>query len=432
MRSAGFTAEVSLYRSSASYLSLYSGSDVLPVGIAGSGAWRDFGDPTHTVSNSPPVLAGYCGAEGQPCCSAPFQNLPAFGPLVSCGQGLGCDTLTGKCVASCGGPGQPCCDGPETRALKWTAAGAVYSPTSMGLKEPCRQGGCDKQSHRCFTCGNQDGVPCCPPDAVQYTARCIGPNLECAFASPDGVAGTCRGCGSPGKPPCAWGCENGLNIRDGLCYACGGDGQLPCDGACESGLAIAGGLCRVCGGLGQVACDHGCNGALGPKNGLCAECGSSFQAPCDFGCQPGTRLINGVCKLCGYSGQPPCTNGCVYPEKPAGGVCRVCGVLGQIPCDDGCGQGLVIKNAICTSPTDPVEETCASLGQSCVPSNQPGAHCCQRAGALELCVYEKCMACIQHGAEVPAFGPQICCSMKDGDVPMLDQASGKVICGIPG
>src|SRR5664279_719656 len=117
-----------------------------------------------------------CGMLGGPCCEAPHQNLPAYGPLVSCDQGLGCDVATKTCVAPCGGPGQPCCDGPDTSALKWTADGAVYSPNWWNVREMCT-GACDKQTHRCFTCGMTDLSPCCPPDAAQATARCRGTDL---------------------------------------------------------------------------------------------------------------------------------------------------------------------------------------------------------------------------------------------------------------
>jgi hypothetical protein len=418
MNMPGFTADISLYR--------------------GSGQYHLTPNP-HLMISSLIQLLKYlpffrCGALGEACCRAPFQNVPAFGPLVSCQQGLGCDITTDKCVSTCGGPGQVCCDGPETRAPKWTANGKIYSPNYWNMREMCDQGACDRQTHRCFTCGTQDGGPCCPPDAAQATARCIGRFLECEF-DPQGfyVSGTCRACGSKGKRPCDWGCDTGLDIRNGLCDICGGDSQPPCDNGCKPGLGLAHGLCRQCGNAGQIPCDNGCKGGLRLKNGLCAVCGVQGQPPCDSGCNPGTRLINGVCMFCGYNGQPPCTNGCVYPMKVIGGICRICGGDGQIPCDGGCNQGLVVRNGLCaTLQSPPPTESCSNVGEPCVPDNQTGIHCCQHAGAPELCVYGSCKACIPHGEEVPQGGTQICCSAKDGDVPVLDQFSGKVVCGIPG
>jgi hypothetical protein len=147
---------------------------------------------------------------------------------------------------------------------------------------------------------------------------------------------------------------------------------------------------------------------------------------------PGTRLVNGICVACGYTNQVPCSSGCVHPLKVAGGVCRTCGGNGQIPCDAGCNQGLAIKNGLCSTNQATTPENCSSIGQSCVPDSQQGIHCCQNPGAPELCVYEKCHACIPHGAEVPAGGTQICCDAKDGDQIVLDQASGRWVCGIPG
>jgi hypothetical protein len=68
-----------------------------------------------------PLFAS-CGGLGDVCCRPPAlaaaESTPVFGPLVSCGRGLGCDITSDRCVQPCGGTGQVCCDGPETRALK--------------------------------------------------------------------------------------------------------------------------------------------------------------------------------------------------------------------------------------------------------------------------------------------------------------------------
>jgi hypothetical protein len=139
---------------------------------------------------------------------APRASNREFGPLVSCKQGLGCDLASGTCVAACGGMGQACCDGPETRALRWTSDGRVFSPNPRFLREMCSAGACDKTSHRCFACGTADGAPCCPPDAAQATARCMGERLSCHFdAAGFNTSGTCHMCGIRGREPCPGGCR---------------------------------------------------------------------------------------------------------------------------------------------------------------------------------------------------------------------------------
>lgn len=373
-----------------------------------------------------------CGALGEDCCHAPIQNVSAFGPLVSCNEGLGCDIATNKCVSTCGGPGQVCCDGPETRAPKWTADGKIYSPNSFNMREMCNEGVCDKQTHRCITCGTKDGDPCCPPDAAQATARCFGASLSCEF-DPQGFyeSGICRACGKKGRSPCDWGCDPGLGLRKGLCDICGGNLQPPCDNGCNSGLGLLQGLCRQCGNAGQTPCDNGCRGGLKIKNGLCTACGAGGQPPCDSGCDLGTREINGVCTPCGNNDQLPCTTGiaCRYPMKVAGGVCRLCGADGQIPCNTGCNQWLAVKNGLCAAPQPETPESCAKIGQPCVAEHLSGTHCCQQEGARGLCVGGTCKACIAHGEPVPPWGTQLCCQF--GDVPVMDQDSGEAVCGIP-
>jgi hypothetical protein len=392
----GFTAQTSLYRTSTSYRGLATGSDRLTGGVIASGGW------TSTFASEVTRLNPWCGAVGGPCCRAPFQNVPAFGPLVSCQEGLGCDVTTNKCVSTCGGPGQVCCDGPETRALKWTADGKVQSPNSWNLREMCNQGACDRQTHRCFACGTQEGAPCCPPDAAQATARCVGDHLQCQF-DPLGFSksGTCRACGSMGKPNCHWGCDTGLGIRNGLCVICGGKGQLACDDGCDTGLRIRNGLCDTCGGNGQLACDDGCQRGLTASGGVCWQ----PQPP------GGGGRVGGVSGSSGGSGSTQC------------------GASGQNPCASGCNQGLILSGGKCVVPPPPA--TCALEGQACVADFVTGTHCCQTGGPL-LCVFGHCKACVPHGEECKKGGSQICCSAKDGDTCMLDQFSGKDVCGIPG
>jgi hypothetical protein len=405
---------------------------LVSIGAASYFLWPLFG--ADKIGVEPPFFPMPCGALGQACCRPPAASqIPAdLGPIVGCQQSLGCDITSGKCVSPCGDTGQVCCDGPETRATKWMADGKLYSPNSWNIRAMCDAGACDRQTHRCFTCGTQDGGRCCPPDAQQATARCVGDRLECEFDSQVfATSGTCRACGVKGRAPCPWGCDTGLDLRNGLCDICSGDGQPPCDKGCKPGLGLAKGLCRQCGNNQQIPCDFGCRAGLGLNNGLCVVCGGQGQAPCNSGCQPGTRLINGVCTLCGHSGQPPCMNGCVYPLKVAGGVCRQCGANGQTACDTGCDQGLILSAGKCAKPGEmPPGESCAVETQVCVADFVTGTHCCQTGGPL-LCVYGHCKACVPHGEEVKLGGTQICCNAKDGDVRKLDQALEKVICDIP-
>lgn len=393
--------------------------------------------PLTAVRETPADRIGLliCGALGQACCRPPVSTPPDLGPVVACNSGLGCNVQTNTCVQPCGGTGQVCCDGPETRATKWTSSGALYSPTSFDKIEMCRTGGCDIKSHRCYDCGTKDGEACCGPDAEQATSRCLDYHLECKAGKPLGalsVTGICRACGSPGKPPCHWGCDQNLEPDvQGNCNVCGGDMQVPCRRGCNPGLHLAQGLCRQCGNAGQIPCDTGCFGGLRIINGLCTACGTNGLPPCSGVCDPGWTIVNSRCQRCGGDGQPSCNGVCNYPLKTANGQCRFCGGNGQIPCDTGCNSGLVVSGGVCKPPSVPPGPICAVVNQACVPDNQPGTHCCQMPGAPEICNFGFCKACVPHGAVCAPGGTQICCSAKDGDICKLDQATGNAICDIP-
>ena len=380
-----------------------------------------------------------CGSVGEACCRAPAASqVPSLGPLVACNVGLGCDIQTNTCVQPCGGTGQVCCDGPETRAPKWTADGKPYSPNTWDMQEMCKAGACERQSHRCFACGTVDGQPCCPPDAAQATARCIGERLSCEFdpQRPYSIAGVCIKCGIAGRPPCDWGCDPGLGMLNKLCAACGGDGQVPCDGGlCKPGLGKIGGVCRTCGGLNQIPCDTGCSGGLGVRQGVCAACGNIGQPPCDNGCKTGARAINGICQPCGGLNQVPCDKGaaCNYPYRVAGGVCKQCGQLGQIPCDVGCDGGLVIINNQCSKPATSDPPTCAKVGEACVGNFVPsGNKCCNPPATPNplVCSYNTCKVCVPRGQQCVRFGPHLCCDKDDQCI--LDVQTQRDVCGIPG
>lgn len=433
---------------------------------------------TIVVTTPSPIVSAPafgCGELGNACCRPPDSvSASTLGPLVACGPGLGCDINTDTCVQPCGGPGQACCDGPETRALKWTEDGRVYSPNpplgiggGIGqLREMCTTGACDTQTHRCFSCGTTAGSDCCPPDAAQATARCIGdPHLECQYDAESAVSGTCIECGSKGKLPCYWGCDPGLDLRNRLCDVCGAEFHPPCDRGCNKGLETADGLCRRCGNRGEIPCDKcntsGCVKACKPPfriiKGLCDYCGGDGQAPCDSGCDPGLNFINGLCRPCGWTGQIPCTDGkckgsrrvfngvctpcggtgeipcatgCNYPLKLANGLCQVCGANGQPPCDvGGCIAGLVVTNGRCAPPGPEPPQTCARLKESCVPVQQPGTKCCQDGITPLVCNFSKCEACVPHGEVCRPFGTQICCSPNETCV--IDPFSGDAVCDIP-
>jgi hypothetical protein len=414
---------------------------VLALGAMNAAAQIPIGPLPSPVLKPPggprPTLPIVCGEAGQACCRAPasLQNRE-FGPLVSCKQGLGCDLASGTCVAPCGGIGQACCDGPETRALRWTSDGRVLSPNSPFLREMCSAGACDKASHRCFACGTADGAPCCPPDAAQATARCIGDRLSCHFdATGFNTSGTCHMCGIRGREPCPGGCDPGLGMRQGLCEACSHEGEPPCDGGCQPNMTLEQGICRGCGHLNQRPCGPGCLVPLGVRGGLCVQCGGAGQGPCDNGCKSGLRLMSsGVCVACGHLNQPPCQaegrDLCAVPLRVAGGLCQTCGAQGQIACDRGCDAGLTLVNNLCQRPSAPEPENCATLGQACSPPTGLGIQCCQSGPPL-LCIFNQCRACIPSGQVCPPGPNQTCC--KFGDVCRLEVEDGKekVACGVP-
>jgi hypothetical protein len=376
---------------------------------------RNLSDLFHIDSPFPTVIP--CGALGKACCRAPaaLQNIPAFGPVVSCQKGLGCDITTNKCVSTCGGTGQVCCDGPETRATKWSDRW-LYSPNDRNLREMCDTGVCDRQTHRCITCGNRQKGSCCSSDASQATARCFrdsvtGHRLVCNDPW-EGAGGACVQCGNSGQPTCATAgeppCDDGSVEResDGSCVPCGRAGLPTCD---------VGEPCRD----GQSVPDWS-----SPK---CVPAGGPNQ-PChpDGRCDNPGYFCNSS-RICQYYNYPnPGGIGGVGGGGGGGGG-GVCGANGQIPCGGiRCNQGLILSGGKCVLPSS-TPGSCALEGQTCVADFLTGTHCCQTGGPL-LCVYQRCKACIPHGEEVPPWGTQICCSY--GDAVVWDQFSQKAVCGI--
>ena len=314
---------------------------------------RDFGDLIYVDSPLPTAVS--CGALGKACCRAPAasQNVPAFGPLVSCQKGLGCDITTNKCVSTCGIPGQVCCDGPETRAPKWTADGRIYSPNSRNMREMCDTGVCDKQTHRCITCGTQAGGPCCSSDAAQATTRCYrdaktGHRLVCN----DSWAGNCVECGQVGQPTCKT------------------TGEAPCD----DGGVEKNGLCVFCGWAGQPTCDRGepCRGGHSVPDRWFNECiaAGGPNQPCrpDGGCDYQGLFCNNsrICQSCGHPGETCCApgnldnlvsgnTGCLQPAECVNNRCFACGQkdLPVCPGKDFCRDGSEIVSGWCRGAPPP-------------------------------------------------------------------------------
>jgi hypothetical protein len=373
-----------------------------------------------------------CGGVGQSCCRPPVTPSADLGPVVACKVGLGCDIATNTCITPCGGPGQVCCDGPETRAVKWTPDGRIYSPNWFGMVEMCESGGCDIQSHRCFACGTREGAACCPPDAAQATARCFGHNMSCGFTNDSGTQGICTLCGVRFRPQCEDGCDNPLKIRNGVCDICGAEWQPPCDEGCDPGLDRAQGLCRYCGANGQITCDRGCNQGTVPVGGICRTCGNGGQPTCIGGhCNYGFTPVAGICHPCGAEWQRPCGTRCNYPMKVANDVCRFCGAKGQIPCDVvRCNHGLTVIGGLCSTPGQPSQ--CALAGDRCVLSAYPGTHCCAGSGAPLKCMWSndgnRCRSCVPSG-QACTPGNQVCCS--DGEICIFDAGDPNGVCGLP-
>jgi len=389
----GFSAETSLYRTSGHYRMIGKFGQVGAT-IHPTLSINDFVKSSLTLTDlvdkyslgviyldrPSPFLR--CGALGKACCHAPTasQNVPAFGPLVSCQQGLGCDITIGKCVSSCGGTGQVCCDGPETRALKWTADGKVYSPNFWNMREMCEAGVCDKQTHRCITCGTHDGGPCCSSDAAQATARCFrdaktGNRLVCIDRWAGDTGGICVECGKSGQPKCLTAgeapCDDGLVERDGICVLCGWAGLPTCDRGepCRDGRSVPNrsfSECLPAGGPNQPCRpDGGCDyqGLFCNSGRICQPCGHPGQICCPPGRLPGNAACQqpGECRdnrcfACGYDNMPVCTIGdpCKCLCKPVDGWCRPCGHDGQTCCSHpwwACYDGAHCDDGVCRRPS---------------------------------------------------------------------------------
>lgn len=109
------------------------------------------------------------------------------------------------------------------------------------------------------------------------------------------------------------------------------------------------------------------------------------------------------------------------------------GVGGTTPAKCGagpaCEPGTVCQSGKCVSMTGAGGNSCARVGQSCVPDSQLGNHCCKLSGSSELCNFEICVTCIAHRAICPAYSKQICCNSDDQCV--ADPVDGVIRCDVP-
>jgi hypothetical protein len=418
-----------------------------------------------------PPLPPICGPEGNPCCKGPDTplTLSEYGPLRHCNQGLGCDIVNDRCVKPCGGAGQVCCDSQQTRAVIWDANGRISSPTSPGLLDMCSGTSCDKASHRCVACGSVDGASCCPPSAQQATASCTAPGLECQFDNYNDNSGVCHACGTVGKPPCASGCNPGLDVFNGVCDVCGSAGKRPCnsqycDHGCKSPLHPSGGLCQACGAEQQPACDpfpptalcrpgqSACNPGLVPAGGRCVPCGSAGATPCDNvscnkGCKEGLVLQSGICVECGTAGHPVCealhpTSDCPLSQSPCNpgfiqdfgtsSVCSACFSTDQV-CfyDDECCSGSCVGASGYGTP----HQRTGKCAAACTPGGKPvgPGGCCQgyEENQLHICMLKDLDGCgvVGEGNAPPCCKNKAPCNSNNANgVCVIDPQNGYHYC----
>ncbi len=262
-----------------------------------------------------------CGADGWTCSSGVCACLGNGGAPEttesSCSDGHDndcdgdADCADSNCIGDlCGANGMRCSGG-----LCLCPGGSVESNCSNGLDDDCDgQSDCDDPSCAGDPCG-ADGLICsagaclCPGDSEGTAALCV-----------DGIDNDCDGltdaadvdcCGLHGLPPCAAGCNVGLQeCDDGNCWSCCSDGME--NGVCGTHGAIP---CSpdpthlyfdadCCGGHGQPACGtQGCDAGF-------QECG---LGNCWYCCSDGTQ--NGTCGT--WSDMTPCSPISTHPRYDA-------------------------------------------------------------------------------------------------------------------
>jgi hypothetical protein len=376
MSTPGFTAETSLYRTSASYRGLATSSDRLTGGIITDRGWTSYFGGEFAWLEPPGGLpfASSCDVPGSRCCPP-----DASVKTRHCHKGLGCNTSTDHCEV-CGGPGQVCCDGDFTGFSRKSYTGFLLDPAER--IESCNPGArCDASpgangvswigTRRCQPCGNNLGGACCAPDNRYALGRCFrdarsGNRLVCNDPWA-GAGGNCVECGKGGQPKCLTAgespCDNRLVARgsDGICIPCGQSGLPTCHGAepCWDGHSVP-----------------------NRSNTECIPAGGSNQ-PCrpDGRCDYQGLFCNSR-HICQYYNN--------YPNPGAGAVGvgggGLCGANGQIPCGTRCNQGLILSGGKCVLPGCAAEGVgchsticCAGLhcndNEICQPCLQPGESC---------------------------------------------------------
>jgi hypothetical protein len=374
----GLTADASLYRTRAHYVS--AGRAGAADGVRRRWPVRDpAGLPADLRFPAPGVpapLSGAYGQEGGRCWPA-----DARVPTAHCDDGFGCNVVTGRCE-KCGEPGQPCCDGPHSAFSGRCYYGGIDGGTSC---ESCREGAsCDARlvdgqwvgSRRCRGCGTTEGGPCCPPDVRYSVGRCAvdarsGKRLACDDPSA-GAGGTCVACGDVDRPACASGAPcNAANLVEvnGVCRPCGELGQPACDGGVCRGLAATDdrGICVPAGGEGQI-CFHWAGpgftglclaGLTCDRTRHCVRCGGVEQ-PC---CADVVRDPNGSPR-----GRRGAQSACGGGLACSAGRCTPCGAEGQICCDGNSCSGLADCVAgVCRLHTRGPCARCVDASQ-CAPS----------------------------------------------------------------
>jgi hypothetical protein len=320
--------------------------------------------------------------------------------------------LGASCVGAVSGRQQECGEGlfcAADHTCRRTCDTDANCPCNAGLT--CANGSSisppGPQGNGCYACA--DKATASPPCSA--TSPCCNPGSDCAGVAHLGGSYCCHergnGCGT-GQECC------GTDIcRSGACAAC-----TPKGSACT-----ADGDC--CFGNGAKCCGNACTTtATDPKN--CGTCGKVCPALANA---KAPTCVNGACPLVCLDGFANCdnnaANGCeinlnVDPKH--------CGACGQ-PCP----AGDTCMNGRCMPPPPPPDAgtgNCSSVMQACVPDNLPGAHCCN-SKTQELCVFELCRPCTQHGQVCPQSGSQICCSAAQGDECVFDQFSDTIQCNIP-
>ena len=279
-------------------------------------------------------VCGFCGANGEPCCSGSACN--GVGDVGQCTGASTCQS--GVCASTsladgtgCGGTGFFCVDG--ACDFGCFIDGTLYPP---GTEHP---------SNSCQVC-----LPAL--SATAWTTK--GDGLGCD----DGIActvGICQGGVCAGFPVNdGTGCGDGLVCTAGVCGPCGADGQACCaDFACDGDLHCDfSGVCGPCGAEDEDCCAGGaCDGELRcDVFGVChadgCEIGGEFYAVGDNPNQP--------CETC-----QPSISATAWTAKANGASCG-----DGLVCDGGgCGFGCFIDGAFYPTGTANPSNTC----QLCLP-----------------------------------------------------------------